>query len=739
MSKISNEIQNKFSDVVPNIIKEKKFDEQINKASKIFNKLKIIYKNNPEILKNIENEYKDIVNARNYAKSKESIKWETLVAQEYNNLKDEVDSLNTILKIYEEYKFNANNIINNIRIKDWINSQNYKNALNEYNELNKLISLYIQDWKININEFNEIVVEYTKIKKIEYQSKWLISKWFWAITNIFSEKYLEYTKNDATEIIWYKNWDHFLIKISEFEKQINNKNIRITELNQKALASYLEYLNSKWPLNTEILKKYFWKDKLKELWDLWKKHKWETITQKLLKNAWIEKIIEKIISFSDIIKDPESTIPKLKKIPTKEEIQKVPIKDIKEFNHKYSKICPNLTWKDKKVFTEILSLSKIVEIEKKWETKFLKDFNKIIDEKIKEKKLSKEQIQILKEKTKNKSILIFNQWIELLQNPNQACWFELAIFVQNEVDKFLKENNLWVLKEKDRKTLTRSISKTHLEKQILKFNTIDEKIEELKAIKVKTIEQQKELNSLTKQKTEVNKEVIKAKQILTTSQVNNKELERYVYLINKWISKKDAYKDFKENNVNNNIDEKQNIYYETKTHKYPNWEELVYVETPDWYNIDNWIEWNEWIDITKEEFESIKNKPENLKNLLKFKETLSELNIDFIWKHRFDFIKKLNNIDHTLDIKIDEKNYINNTELKKILSWIIILSWNKKPANNLNTIKQALRNISNSWIDSGKKDNKWSPIEKIFINKWIINKDSTTSYFKIDEMAEYYK
>jgi hypothetical protein len=74
MSKISNEIQNKFSDVVPNIIKEKKFDEQINKASEIFNKLKIIYKNNPEILKNIENEYKDIVNARNYAKSKESIK-----------------------------------------------------------------------------------------------------------------------------------------------------------------------------------------------------------------------------------------------------------------------------------------------------------------------------------------------------------------------------------------------------------------------------------------------------------------------------------------------------------------------------------------------------------------------------------------------------------------------------------------------------------------------------------------
>jgi len=665
--------------------------------------------------------------------------------------------------------------------RSW-NMELYNRMLIEHNELKEAIRKSLEwDKAFSKKERKKIMLEFTNTIYLS-KEKWDISRvnkaisylsyWFNAATSLFSweeesewystkdivnlsktelnllqenliKEYLWTDKNYNDEyIVWFNNhkWN-YLEKISTFEKEIQNKDL--LKIDSIALASYLEYLSSKWNLNVNTLKKYFWENKLKELGELWKQNKWETITQKLLKDAWIEDIIENIISFSDIIKNPITTIPKLKKLPTKEEIRKTPLNDIIEFNRSFKWACPVFDEESAnssmEKFNIILERSKTIELEEYWKENFKNKFNEIINEKIKEKKLSKDQIDRLKIKAEKQADYIFNEWLRLLENPDQACWFELAIFIKNKTNEFLKENNLWELSEEYRQEMTLIIAETNESKIKKSLSSIKNRIQELEVLQNKTPKQEQELLKLKKELLTYKEKIIKAEQIIKSSQATDKELERYIYLINNWVSKKEAYKDFKENNTANNIDLKQNSYYETKTYKYPNWTELVYIETPDWYNIDNWTEWNEWIDITKEEFESIKNRPENLKNLLKFKETLTELNIDFIWEHRFDFIQKLNNIDPTLNIKIDSQNYINNTELKKILNWIIVLSWNKKPNNNLNSIKKSLRDISNSWIDAGKKDNKWSPIEKLFINKWIINKDSSTSYFKIDKMKENYK
>jgi hypothetical protein len=285
-----------------------------------------------------------------------------------------------------------------------------------------------------------------------------------------------------------------------------------------------------------------------------------------------------------------------------------------------------------------------------------------------------------------------------------------------------------------------TIAKTHLLNVNYWLKQITDRIIELEKIKNKSVQQKQELKKLKSNRIELKKDVQKAENIVITAQASNEEIERYIYLVNNWASKEEALNDFKENKTISNDTIQENSYYETKSLKYPNWKELIYIETPDWYNIDNWKQSNERIDITKEEFESIKNNPENLKNLLNFKDTLTKLNIDFIWNNRFEFIKKLNNIDPTLNIKIDKENYINNTELKKILNWIITLSWNEKSTNNdIDSIKEKLRKISNSWLDDSKNDNIGTPIEKIFIKKWIIDKNSSINYFNINKMKENYR
>ena len=726
---------------VPEIIKNEIFNSELNKAKEIYEKLKIIYKDKPELLEKFKKEYQDVIDSRNYALQENSIEWKILTSKELDMLKKEVKDLKNIINIIEKFKNKADEILKKLKNDLWENSKEYKLAINEYNEIKDKINLALKDGKIDKIEFNQIAKEYSDLKKVEYNSKWFFSKSFWAIYNTVNETLLEFDIDENNEIIWYKNWEHFIIKIEEFEKQLKDENIRVSELNSKWLSNYLEYLKSKWKLNIKTLEEKFWKEKLKELSELWKNNKWDTITQKLLGELWLDSIIEKVISFSDIIKNPEETIPKLTKIPTKEEIKETPFSDLQDFHEKYNGTCPLLPEEDIKKFYNILSLSKKAEIEIIWENNFKKEFISVIKEKIKDKKLSKKQEEILLEEAEKNYKSIFDKWLEKLNNSEEACWFELTIFIQGEINKFLEKNGLSTITEKDRQKLAKIITATHLEIKKEETKTIQQETESLESKKNKTPEEIKKLEELKNKLIRKKQEVEKAKRIVETSQASDKEIEEYLNIIKNWWTKEEAYKNFKENRKNTKFlgDDINNNFYKTKTINYPNWDTLAYIQTPDWYNIDNWKEWNEGINITKNEFDTIKNNPQNLKNLLEFKKTLSELNIDFIWDNRFEFIKKLNTIDPSLNIKIDKENYINNTELKKILNSIISLVWeNKSKINDLDTIKTKLRDISKSWIDDTKKDIIWSPLEKIFIKKWIIDKNSSLNYFNINKIEENY-
>ena len=171
---------------------------------------------------------------------------------------------------------------------------------------------------------------------------------------------------------------------------------------------------------------------------------------------------------------------------------------------------------------------------------------------------------------------------------------------------------------------------------------------------------------------------------------------------------------------------------------------LSYIENT--YENSNWTydlildSWEELTWISKEEYSIVKESNENLENMVKLKSTLTELNLEFIWNNRYEFITRLNNLDPTINIKIDSWNYIDETEMKKMLNWIIQLTWNEKnSSNDLDWIKMALRIISSSWLDENKKDLTWSPIEKIFIDKWIIDKNKTISYFNSEKMKQNFK
>ena len=103
MSKISTEMQNNFSDIVPDIIKEKKFDKLVKEAEKTFKLIEKKNSDNPDVLEKIRKEYRDVIEARNKAQQKESIKWTELVAEEYKILKEEVKDLD---KYWEADKAN---------------------------------------------------------------------------------------------------------------------------------------------------------------------------------------------------------------------------------------------------------------------------------------------------------------------------------------------------------------------------------------------------------------------------------------------------------------------------------------------------------------------------------------------------------------------------------------------------------------------------------------------------------
>jgi hypothetical protein len=183
---------------------------------------------------------------------------------------------------------------------------------------------------------------------------------------------------------------------------------------------------------------------------------------------------------------------------------------------------------------------------------------------------------------------------------------------------------------------------------------------------------------------------------------------------------------------------KENYYFskyneneETKTIKYPNWEELTYTKFGDIYNIDNWKEGNVWIDITEKEFLEIKESPEAKKNLITFHDFfIKEVNLPIVWEKREEILIALwnNNIQN-------DWNSIQKSELRLIANGILELIYWKTSDINLQSAKKTLNEFSEHKSELSDQKKYWLrwvwKLEKLMIdNKILVNWKFNTETFR---------
>lgn len=198
---------------------------------------------------------------------------------------------------------------------------------------------------------------------------------------------------------------------------------------------------------------------------------------------------------------------------------------------------------------------------------------------------------------------------------------------------------------------------------------------------------------------------------------------------------KDIYKEQKEQENKEKLEyESSKITYDKNSEIYLDkkyWIEVDNIPEKTWKNIDISIN-NETYNISQKEYKTIfwENKnnekyvknPEALKNLVDFKQKMDDLNLWFVWNFRGTLIKAMNNLDWTSWIEVFDNDFINKSELQKLLNFILKII-GEEPINNLNSIYQKIINL-NWWIFNGsKKDTiSWlSNIWKMFREKWILN------------------
>ena len=150
-----------------------------------------------------------------------------------------------------------------------------------------------------------------------------------------------------------------------------------------------------------------------------------------------------------------------------------------------------------------------------------------------------------------------------------------------------------------------------------------------------------------------------------------------------------------------------------------------FLDEQDWnYYVSLW-DWEEKFEITQEEYETVKNSPEALNNLINMREVLIELNLKFIWDNRIDFYNASTEWKWFWFINPRDKDLVNEEELRKFLDFILETLWYDENYSNIWWYIAKLRKISWSWLDQEKTDFMWnSPIELIYKEVWYLEEDS---------------
>ncbi len=730
---------------------ENDVNSAIKEASDI---LKSVHKSEKkELLKKFKEEYEELKES-----IKNSLDWDrNITKEELTNIKLELSDItrlaenNNIIETTSTISKMTNFFTwaNNEEIKDKAQEIFEKDIDNYSTEEAKWALMYLNQKYSKYEEADLIdkitAINNDSIEKLDdkyevrsFQEK-LINIIFWNenwFKNWYNNEYLAWFSEEE------KKWN-YLVKISDFESQVNWQKAK--DINSKALANYFKHLESNWLLTKEKLLDIFWEKTLKLLWNIWKGNPDDEnsqIAKKILIENWLENIIEEVITFANIIENPEIFIPKFtnETLPKNtNELKKIWLEKLNKFNKNFTKRCPGFSWEnhdnDMIKFKLFLSQTKQAEIEMNWEKRFNELFYSIIENKLtNSNKSEKEKVEIRKN-LKIKWTELYNAWLELLKNPDESCWFVLADEIRKWANDFLTRYNLEKLKEEERIKLSSKVATTYV---WWKMAQAKENEEEIKILENKEWDLSKDeeiiLELRKKGKVELEKELKKGKRTLITSQATDEEIKEFKKIIENWWTKEEAYNSFKEKR---DLIKKQNITQEINTNitSY-NLSEKDYTLTP-WgeYTITT-PEWEDLI-ITNDEKEMTQNNPQALKNLINFHEIFKNLNMKSVWEYRHELIKWLWDVTINLDenaiteselIKIWNKllDFINNSQNKE---W----KWEKSSENTLWGLKNKL--IKFSWASSDLNDEKivnsyWDdPFKALLRNTWVIWK----WYFKYNK------
>ncbi len=556
-------------------------------------------------------------------------------------------------------------------------SVNYKN----YDETSK--------WEDNVSKAKrwaaQLLWSYSTINELDdrhevrlFQDK-LIQKIFWNEVS-FNDKY----------IVWFNNerWN-YLVTIWDFEKQLKWW-IKVWDINSRALWNYFLYLKNQNRLETTNLLNIFGPDVLFELAKIW----WEsndTDTKyafNYLKDNWGWEILDiiKLFSSPDVFLKEAY---KLKNNPKKAElalellnknlnsIKEQFKKDLKE---KFKKSNPNMSESEiDKIIEEMFD-----ELMRYKDLNWLLDIYKTFDEYNKKYKLwldiNKEAEELLKQKT-------LNLKTQILKN-SQELEFAKKEWNNNKVQEL----------EKNQKKLELELSDLKLAgKANQKFTNQD-------------------ISDFVSWKKEISKaieEFIK----------NDKEFAKLYDQVDK-EKKQYEGKYWEEGKQENKF---QEIKVSNKQIDYGDGTVIEYKES--WWNYLINTSYNK-IKVNHQEFLIISSSKEALKNLVKFRETLDELNLSWLWRYREQIFKWIAN-KYVINFNLKD-NYLWENEMKIFLLAILKSVWiEPKSKTNFTVLKQWIMEKNNSWIFNNQKEiNRYfeSMLDKEFISRFDSNRNGSFNF-----------
>lgn len=498
------------------------------------------------------------------------------------------------------------------------------------------------------------------------------------------------------EILWYNNKDwHYNIKVSEFEKTIWAKSIY--DINSKAFASYIGYLNFKKKSSSQIIEVLIsklwwwsvelWAHKLSKLRDLWKE-KWDTIAEWILREKWLGYIIDWITNNSQISeiltlttpKTQENIINEFTKNPTKFKELLIQDKNLRKFVLENNK---TFSWLESKDTNYLFILSYAIDAEiKEKKSDLIKKISSYIQNKEKE-KLANELVENLLKTTSPISLIKIVKEFNSKYKTNiplskNWIWWIISLILNLKItevrqNQVINVSRLTVEREKAKKSWDKAKEESVI-RQI-----IEEETKAKDAIK------------------KVDRSLVITRQLREEDyKIIEKELEKWTdnKAILEILRKQNKSLDNAIINLDNNKENTEVLksWYEViRNHSNWNIETLKYEKNWKVKEID---------DLSANEKNLILNDKENWLNIIMFKETIESLKLWFLWKFRESIFKVI----RSKFVSFNELDtyYLTEDEIKLFLISILnsLWYWNEDDLRKKD-IRKYIQSIQiNKWVDT---------------------------------------